>query len=213
MYSTQSLLSRSLSSKLPKSDYNDFIFNRVKDRLYKRSKGKTLAASQLSIRRAMMVDLAYSKLTSEDGIARLLTLQIFHPSLTLWDQIAVKSCSNSPLKEFLLDFNFWNISDDGNSNAAEIISQSVFLRYYEIVSFYTDSEAHFERNISLIFVVTPDDMLVRHLSDNEILTVPSHLIVIQTYCHSPNLWFPYMVSGLHSKEKVYCRDEYSCGRT
>lgn len=66
MYSDSSfsLLSRSNSSKLPKNNYNEPILNKVKDRLLKKHKGKILTSTSLSLRRAMLVDLSYSKLLS-----------------------------------------------------------------------------------------------------------------------------------------------------
>jgi hypothetical protein len=39
------------------------------------------------------------------------------------------------------------------------ITKETFIRYYEIMSFYTDSEVNFERNLASIFVITPEDML------------------------------------------------------
>jgi hypothetical protein len=72
--STISLLSRSNSSKLPKNNYNEPILKKIKERLLKRYKGKILVSSSLSLRRAMLVNLSYSKLlTSPSSVSIVLT--------------------------------------------------------------------------------------------------------------------------------------------
>lgn len=63
----------------------------------------------------------------------------------------------------LTDFNFWNTDQLNGRGDGEVeggrIARETFIRYYEIMSFYTESEANFERNLASVFVITPEDML------------------------------------------------------
>ena len=150
-----------MSSSVPVSVHDDVIFSRVKDRLSKNCKGKPFAPCKLSLRRSMLVNLAYLKVSffpSEDR-ARLSQLQKYHTSIPLWDELAVKKCSNAALYEFLSDLNFWGTDSRGSSTDMDGISKEYFLTYFEIVSWYTDNETAFEKNLSHIFVITPDDIL------------------------------------------------------
>jgi hypothetical protein len=94
---------------------------------------------------------------------RLTELQRYHPSLQLWDQPSVQKSSNSALKDMLTDFNFWNTDQLNGRGDGEVeggrITKETFIRYYEIMSFYTESEVNFERNLASVFVITPEDML------------------------------------------------------
>lgn len=99
----------------------------------------------------------------QSSSVRLTELQRYHPSLQLWDQASVQRSSNVALKDILTDFNFWDLDQLNGRSDGEVeggrISRETFIRYHEIMSFYTDSEVNFERNLASIFVITPEDML------------------------------------------------------
>lgn len=163
--STQTLLPPSKASKQLdiKTLYDSLIFNNVKERLLKNNKNKIFKPSQLSMRRNMLVNLAFSKLLPVENTINLTDLQIYH-TVQLHDQNIVKKSSNIPLYDFLIDFQFWDKNIDNIKNTDElkalyIIEKDTFIRYFSILSYYIENEAIFERNITMIFMINSDDML------------------------------------------------------
>ena len=136
--------------------YDDPLCVRIKSRYMKKNHGKQLhQRTPLSLRRAMLVQAAYVKLQGIAGLGNMVTLSLLekiHPSINFNDLDTIKQCTNSPVREVMMDF----LSVQGPT---ETITKEAFMKYYECMSFYVSVESSFERHMMTVYALSPVDVV------------------------------------------------------
>jgi hypothetical protein len=154
--------------------FSDSKLKNATELVIKRFKGKKVYKSDMGTRRAVMVGVAYHKLStkgSNDGLAHLSVLRHIHPVVFI-DVSALRAKKNVALLEFLSDFDM--VGQDGGQDPASryptgtgyanqdindpALTWEQFRSYYQLLSSYVESDTKFERDVVEIFAINPEEV-------------------------------------------------------
>ena len=130
----------------------DFI-GRLKARLHANYKRRKQSNEHFSNRRKTLVDAVFHKFDRElRGSIQLSVLLNLHPSINS------KAVSNAALSEVLQDFSLTSVN--GKFTFMDFpITYSQFVDYYQTMSLYTEHESRFEKDITTVWRISPEDLI------------------------------------------------------
>jgi hypothetical protein len=138
------------------SNFGNIKMRMVKDKVFKRNKGKKVVRNDMGTRRAIMVAVAFHKLSSvsnDPNIVQLCRLQDYH-SFSFSNPEAVRTCGIQPLKDFLNDFDIVGRLATSYTEY-DVLTWEQFRGYFQLVSSFIENDGKFEKDVVDIFAIAP----------------------------------------------------------